>query len=165
MPAAPTRCRIEELLASLRSFWMLANHLYTHGRPRAVARELATRLSLRYCPQFPRDRRSWAHVGHVGRAICLRRGFPALPRAVQVGILAHEIGHLLGKPGSRPRPPRHDILRQDAEMRRIYPDRTPAQRLDEAVANWRAATQLGVPIRYDRWKRQTSTWTPKTTTR
>ncbi len=161
MPPDLTARQIGRLLESLKNFRMLTWHLHQHGRPRARARALAARVTVRACPKFPADRRSWAHVGHrPGPVICLRRGFAVLPREIQVGVLAHEVGHLLGGPRAKPEPPAADLAAELAIADVIYPDRTNAERVDEAHANWRAEHQLGIAIKYDRLLRQVAVRIP-----
>jgi len=47
--------------------------------------------------------RGHAHVFHRESTICTGTTFPTLPRAVQLGVLAEETGHLLLGPGASER--------------------------------------------------------------
>jgi len=60
------------------------------------------------CPRVEDDRRSlsgvegrraFAHVMHLPSAVCVARGAAALPLQVKLGLLVHEVGHLIGGPG------------------------------------------------------------------
>ena len=46
--------------------------------------------------EHQRSRRQYCHVGHKKDTICVARAFFYLPESIQVALLAHEIGHLMG---------------------------------------------------------------------
>jgi hypothetical protein len=60
------------------------------------------------CPRVEEDRRSlpgvegrraFAHVMHIPGAVCVAREAADLPLPVKLGLLVHEVGHLIGGPG------------------------------------------------------------------
>jgi len=77
---------------------------------------------LGWCPEIEGEhacsRRQYAHVFHLPNQVCLAREFSQLPERYRLGILMHELGHIL-----------------------IGPEGA------EYDAN-RAAQQLGIQIRY-----------------
>lgn len=150
-----------KMLQVFNDIGVFSHHLLANVRPTDRARALGRRLNWKPCRRFPRDRRSWAHVGHRGPGvICLRSGFQNLPDNVRWGILAHEVGHLLGGVRTAPRPRAEALEPFLVTADRVYPTRTAAERVDEAVANWRATHQLRIPIGYDRDRRQTAMSVP-----
>lgn len=62
-------------------------------------------LHLEFCPDIDRDRshgsqklegaRYFAHVGCKPRVVCIATEFPGLPLQTKLGLLSHEIGHVL----------------------------------------------------------------------
>lgn len=159
--AIVSRRELYKMLQVFNDIGVFSHHLLANVRPTARARALGRRLNWKPCRRFPRNRRSWAHVGHRGPGVvCLRSGFQNLPDNVRWGILAHEIGHLLGGIKTPPRPDIGALEPLLATADRVYPTRTNAERVDEAVANWRAAHQLGIRIGYDRALRQTAMSVP-----
>ena len=57
-------------------------------------------LNIRHCKladdEHRRSKRQYAHVGHYKRTVCVADAFYELPREYRIGILVHEVGHLLG---------------------------------------------------------------------
>jgi hypothetical protein len=91
-----------------------------------------------------KDPRIYAHVDHAPYGvICIVADLVELPRENQLGILWHEIGHLLSDV--------YDVDPTPAELadaERIYHDRTAKERVEEAKANAAAREVCSRPITY-----------------
>lgn len=48
--------------------------------------------------EHERNVRQYAHTYHFANTICLSRAFRSLPMEHKIGVLLHEIGHLLAGP-------------------------------------------------------------------
>lgn len=60
---------------------------------------------VQWCPladgEHKKSRRQYAHTFHRRGSICIARSFLKLPKRHKIGIILHEIGHLLaGRSGS-----------------------------------------------------------------
>lgn len=57
-------------------------------------------VKIRECPLADREhtisRRQYAHTYHRANTICVARAYSRLPMEFKLGILFHELGHLLG---------------------------------------------------------------------
>lgn len=81
------------------------------------------RIRVRYCADADREhrqeRRAYAHVFHCDDTICLARPFADLPEPYQLGILVHEVGHLLVGPHAD-EPEANAAVEQVAQFRVYY---------------------------------------------
>jgi hypothetical protein len=94
---------------------------------------------------YARDPRVHAHVDSIEPygTVCIVAELLELPRANQLGVMWHEVGHILAD--------QYEVTPTAAELadaERIYPDRPPDERLDEARANAAARELCGRPISY-----------------
>jgi len=57
------------------------------------------KLIIKLCPRADKEhsysRRQYAHVGHKRGVICVANDFFDLPPAIQMGLIAHEVGHIM----------------------------------------------------------------------
>lgn len=107
-----------------------------------------------YCSEIDQqrqagDERAYAHVDHHPDVICVAHAFDELPADNQVGILLHEVGHLLCDADDEAAPIRAAELSKAAEV--YDPERVP----EEAAANQAVLDTLGIEIAYDDRQLQT----------
>jgi hypothetical protein len=58
--------------------------------------------TLQSCPLVEREhreaRRQYAHVFHIANQVCVARAIAELPEKYRLGILMHELGHIMAGP-------------------------------------------------------------------
>jgi 3-dehydroquinate synthase class II len=56
-------------------------------------------IIVRYCKEADEDHakklRQYAHTYHYKNDVCVTKAFKVLPLEIQMGLIAHEVGHLL----------------------------------------------------------------------
>ena len=95
----------------MKLFDKIKKKLLPIGKLTEKDRSAITALKVQKCsdidaeagPRTVQERaRMYAHVGHVPGVICIASDFEELPMTHQIGVLLHEIGHVLACKGGEP---------------------------------------------------------------
>lgn len=84
------------------------------------------KLNVKHCKDADKEhaesKRQYAHVYHRSGVICVARSFFSLPECNRLGLLLHEVGHVLRGPGEHTEEQANETVKQASGVTIYYRD-------------------------------------------